>query len=188
MAKWRNDVYLLLCADFVLTFRLKKHLKHSHYVKWLGKGDLVGCDISKHLQSCSNGQGGTNQHGTSGSQDVIVKSSSDVKVNVIFYLINAINMFRFNKFSTWEQQAIRIIGRVSIKMDGTARAIYTVSILCGRFNLIVSQRFVVCRALNRLIKRSVNRWTFSALISSGCSNSFSTVYLIVRKGVAGLAI
>lgn len=49
----------------------------------VGKGDLVGCDISQHLQSCSNGQGGQNQHGSSGSQDVIVKSSSDVKVNVI---------------------------------------------------------------------------------------------------------
>lgn len=47
---------------------------------FLGKGDLVGCDISQHLAACSNGQGGSNQHGTSGSQDVIVKSSSDVKV------------------------------------------------------------------------------------------------------------
>lgn len=45
-----------------------------------GKGDLVGCDISQHLMACSNGQGGSNQHGSSGGQDVIVKSSSDVKV------------------------------------------------------------------------------------------------------------
>lgn len=46
-----------------------------------GKGDLVGCDISQHLLNCSSGQGGSNQHGTTGSQDVIVKSSSDVKVH-----------------------------------------------------------------------------------------------------------
>lgn len=45
-----------------------------------GKGDLVGCDISQHLMNCQNGQGGSNQHGSSGSQDTIVKSSSDVKV------------------------------------------------------------------------------------------------------------
>lgn len=51
-----------------------------------GKGDLVGCDISQHLLNCSGGQGGGSQHGTSSSQDVIVKSSSDVKV---MSLINA---------------------------------------------------------------------------------------------------
>lgn len=45
-----------------------------------GKGDLVGCDISVHLLASSNGQGGTNQHNSTGGQDVIVKSSSDVKV------------------------------------------------------------------------------------------------------------
>ncbi|XP_076646154.1 eag-like K[+] channel isoform X4 [Halictus rubicundus] len=40
-----------------------------------GKGDLVGCDINVHLQHGSNG-GGT---GGSGSADVVVKSSCDVK-------------------------------------------------------------------------------------------------------------
>lgn len=53
-----------------------------------GKGDLVGCDISQHLMACSNGQGGSNQHGSSGghsNQDVIVKSSSDVKVMYMYF-------------------------------------------------------------------------------------------------------
>lgn len=50
-------------------------------VDYAGKGDLVGCDISQHLATCSNGQGGEGRHGAGGSQDhVIVKSSSDVKV------------------------------------------------------------------------------------------------------------
>lgn len=40
-----------------------------------GKGDLVGCDISVHM--AHNGAGGTVS--SSGVQDVIVKSSSDVK-------------------------------------------------------------------------------------------------------------
>lgn len=41
----------------------------------------MGCDISQHLATCSNGQGGEGRHGAGGSQDhVIVKSSSDVKV------------------------------------------------------------------------------------------------------------
>lgn len=49
-----------------------------------GKGDLVGCDISQHLAACSNGQGGSNQHGSNQhNNDVIVKSSSDVKVMFI---------------------------------------------------------------------------------------------------------
>lgn len=46
-----------------------------------GKGDLVGCDISMHLLASSNGQGGTTQQHSSGGQDVLVKSSSDVKVS-----------------------------------------------------------------------------------------------------------
>lgn len=51
---------------------------------YIGKGDLVGCDISMHLISTSNGQGGSSQHNNSGGQDVLVKSSSDVKVIYIF--------------------------------------------------------------------------------------------------------
>ncbi|XP_031640791.1 potassium voltage-gated channel subfamily H member 8 isoform X2 [Contarinia nasturtii] len=54
-------------------------MQNNMVVAILGKGDLVGCDISQHLLTCSNGQGGEGRHGTSGSQDVIVKSSSDVK-------------------------------------------------------------------------------------------------------------
>lgn len=55
-----------------------------------GKGDLVGCDISMHLLASSNGQGGSAQHGTSGGQDVLVKSSSDVKVCLRSTIINII--------------------------------------------------------------------------------------------------
>ncbi|XP_055688851.1 potassium voltage-gated channel subfamily H member 8 isoform X2 [Lutzomyia longipalpis] len=51
-------------------------MQNNMVVAILGKGDLVGCDISAHLTTHSNGQGGnTNAQ----SQDVIVKSSSDVK-------------------------------------------------------------------------------------------------------------
>lgn len=59
----------------------RKYTRFNHL--FTGKGDLVGCDISQHLMACSNGQGGSNQHGSSGGQDVIVKSSSDVKVMYI---------------------------------------------------------------------------------------------------------
>lgn len=38
----------------------------------------MGCDISVHLLANSNGPGGGSQHNT-GQQDVVVKSSSDVK-------------------------------------------------------------------------------------------------------------
>lgn len=41
----------------------------------LGKGDLVGCDISVHLHHVSNGGGS----GGTGGSDVVVKSSCDVK-------------------------------------------------------------------------------------------------------------
>lgn len=60
-----NKTHRLLNADLFLSIT--------------GKGDLVGCDISQHLAACSNGQGGSGQHDSRG-QDVIVKSSSDVKV------------------------------------------------------------------------------------------------------------
>lgn len=44
----------------------------------LGKGDLVGSDINVHLVATSNGQmtATTNSAG----QDVVVRSSSDIKV------------------------------------------------------------------------------------------------------------
>lgn len=53
-------------------------------VYYTGKGDLVGCDISVHLLASSNGQGVTTSHNPGGGQEVFVKSSSDVKVSVIF--------------------------------------------------------------------------------------------------------
>lgn len=49
--------------------------KHTH----IGKGDLVGCDISLNLM---HGHGNGQHQGNSGQggQDWILKSSSDVKV------------------------------------------------------------------------------------------------------------
>lgn len=47
---------------------------------YVGKGDLVGCDISMHLLANSNGPGNNSQHNNNNGQDVVVKSSSDVKV------------------------------------------------------------------------------------------------------------
>lgn len=60
----------------------------------IGKGDLVGCDISMHLLANSNGQGGNSQHNNSG-QDVVVKSSSDVKVRIFTIQWNKTNSFIF---------------------------------------------------------------------------------------------
>lgn len=40
-----------------------------------------------HLIASSNGQGGSNQHNSTGGQDVLVKSSSDVKVRVNFLIL-----------------------------------------------------------------------------------------------------
>lgn len=59
-----------------------------------GKGDLVGCDINAHLQlhNSNNGQmGGGDGGGRSNNpSDVIVKSSSDVKVKKNLIYINLI--------------------------------------------------------------------------------------------------
>lgn len=59
---------------------MKTNFFLSHPTTWQkpttqipGKGDLVGCDISVHLQHGHNGAG------ASTNQDIIVKSSSDVK-------------------------------------------------------------------------------------------------------------
>lgn len=49
-------------------------MQNSMVVAILGKGDLVGCDISAHLANQSN-----NAQNASSNPDVLVKSSSDVK-------------------------------------------------------------------------------------------------------------
>ncbi|XP_055619058.1 potassium voltage-gated channel subfamily H member 8 isoform X2 [Toxorhynchites rutilus septentrionalis] len=49
-------------------------MQNNMVVAILGKGDLVGCDISLHLL-----HGSQSNSGNQGSQDVIVKSSGDVK-------------------------------------------------------------------------------------------------------------
>ncbi|XP_044012585.1 potassium voltage-gated channel subfamily H member 8 isoform X2 [Aphidius gifuensis] len=64
--------------------------QNNMVVAILGKGDLVGCDISIHLQHNSNGGGGGGGGG-GGANDVIVKSSCDVKALTYCYL-KCINM------------------------------------------------------------------------------------------------
>lgn len=49
--------------------------KSTNYIQ-IGKGDLVGCDMNTHLQAYN----GTGQAQTN-NPDVVVKSSSDVKVS-----------------------------------------------------------------------------------------------------------
>lgn len=49
-----------------------------------GKGDLVGCDMNTHLQAY-NGTGQPQNN----NPDVVVKSSSDVKVHTLDLLSNA---------------------------------------------------------------------------------------------------
>ncbi|XP_015113234.1 potassium voltage-gated channel subfamily H member 8 isoform X1 [Diachasma alloeum] len=56
-------------------------VQNSMVVAILGKGDLVGCDISMHLQHGNNGSGLVGSGG-----DVIVKSSCDVKALTYCYL------------------------------------------------------------------------------------------------------
>ncbi|XP_043270708.1 potassium voltage-gated channel subfamily H member 8 isoform X3 [Venturia canescens] len=63
--------------------------QNNMVVAILGKGDLVGCDITMHLQHGSNGGGGGS--GGGGSTDVVVKSSCDVKALTYCYL-KCINM------------------------------------------------------------------------------------------------
>lgn len=68
------------CIYFIFLF-LYLYLPFCVPIHILGKGDLVGCDISMHLAANSNGQGGQSSHNSAGTQDVLVKSSSDVKVS-----------------------------------------------------------------------------------------------------------
>lgn len=60
----------------------------------IGKGDLVGCDISIHLLHGSQGNAG-NQ----GSQDAIVKSSGDVKVSFEFKQISKVSHVKYSSLS-----------------------------------------------------------------------------------------
>ncbi|XP_060527733.1 potassium voltage-gated channel subfamily H member 8 isoform X2 [Cylas formicarius] len=55
-------------------------VQNNMVVAILGKGDLVGSDINMHLQHSSNGMSG-NDGGNrgSGNQDIVIKSSSDVR-------------------------------------------------------------------------------------------------------------
>lgn len=58
---------------------------------------MVGCDISMHLLANSNGQGGSSAHNSGGSQDVVVKSSSDVKVYELVRMKEFLMDFPFSK-------------------------------------------------------------------------------------------
>lgn len=62
----------------------------------LGKGDLVGCDISLNLM-----HNGLSTHQTQGGQDFILKSSSDVKVGQLVFSENVIKSFELNVL-TWD--------------------------------------------------------------------------------------
>lgn len=62
-------------------------MQNNMVVAILGKGDLVGSDISVHLLTTSNFQGSGSQHNSGNSQDVVVKSSSDVKVSGLFCFV-----------------------------------------------------------------------------------------------------
>lgn len=72
-----NDVFKFYKYYFYLVY---------YYLFIIGKGDLVGSDITMHLQQYGNnggaggGGGGTQQCGGGGANsDIIVKSSSDVR-------------------------------------------------------------------------------------------------------------
>lgn len=78
MAGFNSISFYLFSRLFRLFLVSSRHSLNADNIP--GKGDLVGCDISMHLVASSNGQGGSAQHGSSGGQDVLVKSSSDVKV------------------------------------------------------------------------------------------------------------
>lgn len=78
-----NNIFIYISCQINCDFFLLLYFATTTTTTNTGKGDLVGCDISMHLLASSNGQGGTVQHGNSGGQDVLVKSSSDVKVNRI---------------------------------------------------------------------------------------------------------
>lgn len=67
------------------------------FFSFLGKGDLVGCDISIHLIASGNGQGGQSNSGGV-HQDVIVKSSSDVKVNIYLLFVHLLIQFFYCLF------------------------------------------------------------------------------------------
>lgn len=54
-----------------------------------GKGDLVGSDINLHLQHSTNGPAGVTN--TGGNQDIIIKSSSDVRA-LTYCDLKCINM------------------------------------------------------------------------------------------------
>lgn len=69
--------------------RSRKLKTTTIFIRSTGKGDLVGCDITMHLQHGSNGGGGGS--GGGGSTDVVVKSSCDVKALTYCYL-KCINM------------------------------------------------------------------------------------------------
>ena len=68
----------------------KKIYQYTHTLILLtGKGDLVGCDISQHLQksSASGPSAGVGGHPSSiGVPEVLVKSSSDIRLPIPTFL------------------------------------------------------------------------------------------------------
>uniref|UniRef100_A0A1B6DT39 Potassium voltage-gated channel subfamily H member 8 n=1 Tax=Clastoptera arizonana TaxID=38151 RepID=A0A1B6DT39_9HEMI len=66
-------------------------VQNGMVVAILGKGDLVGCDISMHLQGSGNGVTGPGAPNNPNSADVVVKSSCDVKA-LTYCDLKCINM------------------------------------------------------------------------------------------------
>lgn len=70
------------------------NLLHFVYL-FTGKGDLIGSDISLHLASTVNGQLTTT---TNTGQDILIKSSSDVKVISLSFAFGIEKSVVFDKF------------------------------------------------------------------------------------------
>lgn len=79
MEVMQNEMVVAILGNFQLNLVKWNYANtdnlYNCYIQ-IGKGDLVGCDMNTHLQAYNGtGQGQTN------NPDVVVKSSSDVKVS-----------------------------------------------------------------------------------------------------------
>lgn len=84
--------YFLTTIVLEQTHFLVKLLLFSNIVHYvLGKGDLVGCDISMYLQSTGNGGSCPGAPTITNTSDVVVKSSCDVKA-LTYCDLKCINM------------------------------------------------------------------------------------------------
>lgn len=114
--KSNNSFYHYLLYRHTYFVADRKYTRFNNL--FTGKGDLVGCDISQHLAACSNGQGGSNQHGSNqhGGQDVIVKSSSDVKVIHIYIYFTQLHGIKTKRIYEvgWTKNIYNIYAKFSV--------------------------------------------------------------------------